>query len=236
MGSLRRVDALLAPAAQPADDPGTSGRVTSVCVVHELLPEPTNPDGVTAIDKRAVPGSLRVGELGLDGDRQADARHHGGPDKALYAYADEDADLWAQDLGREVPAGMFGENLRTSGVDVSGARIGQRWSIGDSGLLVEVTGPRTPCATFARRMGEPRWVSRFTERRAPGAYLRIVQPGTVAAGDRVVAHEPPAHDVTIADVFAPARPGAMARLLEAERAGAVRLGPSMRATAIRAVG
>lgn len=219
------------PAARTADH--VSGRVTAVCLVHELLPEPTNPDGVTAIDKRAAPGTLVVGELGLAGDRQAKAKHHGGPDKALYAYADEDAQWWAQELGREIPAGLFGENLRTSGLDVSGARIGQRWSIGESGLVVEVTSPRTPCATFARRMDQPRWERRFTERRAPGAYLRVVRPGTVAAGDRIVAHDAPAHDVTVADVLAPARAGAMARLLEAERSGSVRLGSSMRTAALR---
>lgn len=211
-------------------------RVTAVCVVHGMLPEPTNPGGLTAIDKRPVPWPVEVGQLGLVGDRQADERHHGGEEKALYAYADEDAQWWADHLDRGIPPGLFGENLRTAGLDVSGARIGQRWRVGGSGLVVEVTMPRTPCATFARRMGEPRWVRRFTDRRAPGAYLRVVTPGTVAVGDEVAALDPPDHGVTIADVFSPARPGALARLLEAEHRGQVTLAEGMRRVALRAAG
>ena len=85
------------------------------------------------------------------------------------------------ELGREIPPGLFGENLRTSGIDLSGIRIGQVLRIGDD-VVLEVTAPRTPCATFARRMGEPHWVRRFTERRAPGAYARVLQAGVVLRG------------------------------------------------------
>lgn len=208
--------------------------LTAVCVVHTLRPEHTNPDGLTAIDKRAVPGPVVVSPLGLAGDLQKDTRHHGGVDQALYLYADEDAATWAEELGREVTPGLFGENLRSSGLDVSGLQIGQRLVVGASGLVVEVTGPRTPCATFARRVGEERWVKRFTERRAPGAYLRVVSAGTVAAGDEVRPDGVPGHGVTVADALAPARPGAMAALLTAEARGEVVLGRAMGESARRA--
>ena len=93
----------------------------AVNVVHELIRGPTR---WTAIDKRPVHGAVQVGVLGLAGDRQCDTRYHGGPDKALYAYAVEDAEWWAAELGREIPPGLFGENLTTRGLDITGASIG----------------------------------------------------------------------------------------------------------------
>ena len=113
------------------------------------MPAPRGPIE-TAIDKRPVPGRLDVGRLGVAGDRQVDRKHHGGPDKAVYAYAEEDVARWADELGRELPPGTFGENLRTRGLDVTGALVGERWRIGSDGLVVEVTQPRIPCATIHR--------------------------------------------------------------------------------------
>ena len=205
--------------------------VSAVCIVHELLPEPGNPDGSTAIDKRPVPGRVPVGPLGVAGDQQKDLAHHGGIEYAVYLYADEDAQRWAVELRREITPGLFGENLRTSGLDVSGLVIGARYRIGDSGLEVEVTSPRNPCMTFARRMGEPHWVKRFALGRAPGAYVRVLEPGTVAAGDRILEVHVPTHGITVADVMKPARPGSAAALLAAASAGDVVLGERMRADA-----
>src|SRR3712207_2768652 len=124
----------------------SQGRLTAVCVVFQLLPDPGQDPDVTAIDKRARQGRLDVGPLGLAQDTQCDTKYHGGVDQALYAYADEDAAWWAVELGREIPPGLFGENLRTGGVDVTGAEIGERWRIGNGGdggdgVLVEVTSP-----------------------------------------------------------------------------------------------
>lgn len=207
--------------------------VTAVCVVHTLRPESGNPDGLTAIDKRAVAGRLDVGPLGVDGDQQRDTAHHGGAEYAVYLYADEDAQRWGSQLGREIPPGLFGENVRTTGLDVSGLVIGSSVRIGPSGLVVEVTSPRNPCATFARRMGEPHWVRRFAEARAPGAYVRVLAPGTIGAGDPVEVISVPAHGITVSDLMKPARPGAAAALLAAERGGGVELGPRMRSDAER---
>jgi MOSC domain-containing protein YiiM len=212
-----------------------SPQVTAVCVVHTLRPEPTNPGGRTAIDKRAVPGPVEVGPLGVAGDRQLDTRHHGGLEQAVYAYADEDAAWWVAELGREVPPGLFGENLRTSGVDITDAEIGERWRIGGpGGLLVQVTAPRIPCATFQRRMSEQHWVKRFTDHGAPGAYVAVVEPGAVSAGADLVVESRPGHGVTIGDAFLRPEPDVMRRLLAAEGAGALELTPKMREHASKA--
>lgn len=189
--------------------------ILAVCRVEQLLHD-SGTIGVTAIDKRPVDKRLRVRPLGLHGDVQADRKHHGGASKALYVYADEDAQEWASELGRDIPPGLFGENLRTAGIDVNAAEIGERWRIGDE-LVVEVTCPREPCAVFQRRMREPQWVKRFTERGRPGAYLSIVKSGSVGAGDRVEVLSRPGHGVTIASWFTGAD-GAQAGALEAAEA------------------
>lgn len=211
----------------------STARITAVAVVYELLPDPFGEVKTTAIDKRAVSGRVRVGAEGVFGDTQCDRAHHGGRDQAVYAYADEDAAWWAGELRREIPPGLFGENLRTAGVDVTGAEVGERWRIGagEGALVVEVIAPRVPCRTFQHRMGEEHWVKRFTDRGAPGAYLRVVTPGAVAAGDPVTVVRRPGHGVSIGDAFLRAKPAVMARLLDADDAGVIDLGESMRAWA-----
>ncbi|WP_306332685.1 MOSC domain-containing protein [Streptomyces sp. KL118A] len=166
------------------------------------------PSGGTGIDKRpvrgpvavAAPGAKGVGGSGMAGDEICDLRHHGGNDQAVYAYAREDLDAWQHTLGRPLPDGAFGENLTTSGVDVSGARIGERWRVG-SDLVLEVTSGRIPCRTFQGHLDEKGWVKRFTEEGAPGAYLRVVVPGEIRAGDPIEIVHRPAHEVTVALQF-----------------------------------
>lgn len=201
--------------------------------VHGLLPTPNG--GETAIDKRPVAGPVGVGPLGLEGDRQMDTRHHGGPDKALYAYAAEDARSWSAELGREVAPGLFGENLTTQGLDVTHALIGEQWRIGEGegAVVVEVTMPRIPCATFQRRMEEERWVRRFTLHGAPGAYLRVVRPGVLTAGMPVAVVRRPAHGATVLDAFDRDAPVAMQALLDAAAAGELDLADAMRVHAER---
>ncbi|MFF3321396.1 MOSC domain-containing protein [Streptomyces sp. NPDC002889] len=160
--------------------------------------------GVTGIDKRPAEGVVRVadpgpkgrGASGLAGDAVCDLRHHGGTDQAVYAFAREDLDRWEKELGRPLTNGSFGENLTTSGLDVSGARIGERWRIGST-LVLEVTSGRIPCRTFASWLGEKGWVKRFTQDCAPGAYLRVIEPGGIRAGDPVEIVHRPDHDVTV---------------------------------------
>lgn len=186
--------------------------VTAVCRVDRLLPD-SGIIGVTAIDKRPVTGSVRVRPLGLRADVQANRKYHGGVDQAVYAYADEDAAYFADLLDREVTPGLFGENLRTSGIDVTGAVTGERWRIGDT-LVLEVTVPRTPCGTFARRMGIDKWVKRFADEGRPGAYFRVVKSGSVAAGDPVEVTYRPEHGVTIGEIFGDLSPDRARAVLE----------------------
>lgn len=170
-------------------------RLLAVNVVHELI---RGPSRWTAIDKRPVTGRVEVNELGLAGDRQCDERHHGGPDKAIYAYASEDAAWWADELDREVPAGLLGENLTTSGLDVSGALIGERWRIG--AVRLEVRMPRVACSNLSGRIGIPRFHRRFTAAHRPGAYLKVLTRGTIRAGDAITVEHRPKGAATIRDV------------------------------------
>jgi MOSC domain-containing protein YiiM len=194
-----------------------TSRITAVCAVHRILDDPGGTSGRTAIDKRPLPGAVRVTRTGLVGDLSCDTRHHGGPNQAVYAYSDEDAEWWAGELGRAIPPGLFGENLRTSGIDLQAVVIGERWRIGDGDgtVTLEVTKPRTPCETFRRRMDEPRWVKRFTQAGRPGAYLRVLAPGTVETGQDVTRFDLPPHGVTLEQAFRHDDPVAMSRLLVA---------------------
>ena len=153
----------------------------------------------TGIDKRPVEGPVGVGELGLAGDEIADLVHHGGRDQAVYAFAREDYAHWERELERPLGSGVFGENLTTLGLNVQRARMGERWRVGEA--LLEVTSVRIPCSVFAGFLGEPRWVRRFSEHGVPGAYLRVIEPGRVAAGDPVVVEETRDHDLTVELVF-----------------------------------
>lgn len=153
---------------------------------------------ISAIGKSTVAGRVAVRGVNLAGDEQADGRVHGGPDKAIYAYASEDTAWWATVLGSELRPGAFGENLTTIGVDVSGAVIGERWQIGSTEL--EVCQPRQPCYKLGIAFGDPQMVRRFAHAGRPGAYLRIIQEGELGAGDEVEILGRPDHGITIATV------------------------------------
>ena len=149
----------------------------------------------TAIWKAPVEGPIRLSGVNLDGDDQADREVHGGPDKAVYAYAAEDLDWWTSRLGRPVTPGTFGENLTTRGIDLADALVGERWSIGSA--ILEVTQPRTPCYKLGIRMGDRRFPAAFAAAGRPGAYLRIVEEGSLLAGDPIRVLSRPDHGVTI---------------------------------------
>jgi MOSC domain-containing protein YiiM len=197
--------------------------VLAVCRVHQLLSDEGSV-GVTAIDKRAVDGPVKVHKLGLHGDIQASRIDHGGADQALYAYSQEDADYWVEELQREVPPGMFGENLRVTGIGTTSAVIGERWKIGLD-VEVEVTSPRVPCATFQRRMDEPQWVKRFTEAGRVGTYLRVIKTGSIQAGDHIHRLFVPTHGVTIGKWFSDPTLEDIEALRDADADGEIRLQP-----------
>lgn len=155
--------------------------------------------GRTGHDKRAVVGRVGAHALGLDGDEVADLEDHGGIDQAVYAFAREDLDRWSAELGRELPPGVFGENLTTTGLDLARAVIGETWRVGE--VSFEVSMARVPCRTFQNHLGEPQWVRRFTADCRPGAYLRVLAEGTVGAGDEIEVLDRPEHGVTIEQVL-----------------------------------
>ncbi len=211
------------------------GRILSV---NLAVPERSTAKavGITGINKQPVAGPVAVRApgpkttglgSGLIGDQIFDTANHGGDDQAVYAYAREDYDWWAAQLGRPLAAGLFGENLTTAGVDVNGAVIGQLWHIGPE-LVLRATFARIPCATFQAKMAEPRWVKRFTAAGRPGAYLRVVRPGEVRSGDEVTVGHRPAHGITVAEAFRAwmFEPAALAPLLDA---GPDEISESMRA-------
>lgn len=179
--------------------------MASVVSVNVAVPREVRGIGTSGIDKRPAGGPVRIavpgdGASGVSGDRIFATGVHGGVDQAVYAYAREDLDGWQDEVGRHLSNGTFGENLTTVGVDVTGALIGERWRVG-AGVELEVSSPRIPCSTFANWMDIPRWVKRFTARAVPGAYLRVVTPGTVRAGDPVEIVHRPRHDVTVGITF-----------------------------------
>ncbi|SEI44342.1 MOSC domain-containing protein YiiM [Arthrobacter sp. yr096] len=194
----------------------------AVCRVHQLLPDPLGGVGVTAIDKRPVEGPVKVHKLGIHGDVQASRVHHGGEDQAVYAYSQPDADYWSAELQRDLPAGIFGENLRVAGIETTGAVIGERWKIGLD-VELEVTSPRTPCATFQRVLGEPTWVKRFSEAGRVGTYLRVIKTGSISAGDHIHRTFIPKHGITVGQWFSEPTADMVHILLDAEADGEIRL-------------
>jgi MOSC domain-containing protein YiiM len=176
------------------------GRLESVNIATEVrYGDWTGDKEKTGIDKRPASGRVAVRDDQVMGDHIVDVRHHGGPDQAVYAYAREDAAWWADELGRDLPPGSFGENFSTEGVDVTRALIGERWAIGSA--VFEVSCPRIPCRVFAGFWDVPDLIKRFTARARPGAYLRILTEGEVGAGDAIQVVHRPDHGLTIGETF-----------------------------------
>ena len=157
----------------------------------------------TGIDKRPVDHPVQVRRLGLDGDSICDTVNHGGVDQAVYAYASEDTEWWQEQLAGELSfrlrPGSLGENLTLRGVDVTHAVIGERWQVGEAILQVAV--PRIPCSTFASFWDIARLPTRFIKAGRPGAYLRVLAEGAVAAGDEVRILERPGHGLTLVETL-----------------------------------
>jgi MOSC domain-containing protein YiiM len=186
--------------------------VLSLNVAHKTVPVDYARKGITGIDKRPVDGPLEVSApgpkgiagSGVQGDTIGDPDHHGGDYQAVYGYAREDLDFWQAELGVSLANGQFGENLTTQGIDQTHALVGERWRIGTA--LLEVTGPRVPCRTFAGHLeqhglGQRGWVKRFTQVNRPGAYFRVLETGLIAPGDEIAVVHRPDHDVTVEMYF-----------------------------------
>src|SRR5947208_16059075 len=163
----------------------TEGRVLSVNVGRPRTFEFDGRQVRSAIWKSPVVGRVAARGVNLEGDDQADRKAHGGPDKAVYAYAVEDARWWEREVGRSL--------------EPDEALVGERWQVGTS--VLEVSEPRVPCWRLGVRMNDKMFPRRFAEALRPGPYLRIVVEGDVGAGDDVRVVERPGHDLTIRDVF-----------------------------------
>ena len=194
------------------------GRVESVNVAVVRTDDWTrSKSGRSGVDKRPVDGPVLLAADGVAGDTICDVRNHGGPEQAVYAYAMDDLAFWSTELGQVVGPGGVGENLTLSGVDCSGAVVGERWQVGDAVLVVR--GPRIPCQVFAGFRGVPDLVKRFIAAGRPGSYLAVERPASVRAGDPVAVRHRPEHGVTVAEVMA-AMTGDRDRLPSVRRARA----------------
>ena len=155
-------------------------------------------DVESGIGKTPADGRVAVRGVNLDGDEQVDRRVHGGPDKAVYAYAAEDYEWWSEELGRVLEPGTFGENLTVRGVGLGAAVIGTRWRVGTT--VLQVSQPRLPCFKLGMRMGDASFVEEFELAGRFGAYLRIVEEGDVGAGDGIEIETSPHEGITVRDL------------------------------------
>ncbi len=174
-------------------------RIDSINIGKRQTLEGPGYSGVSGIVKQRQPGAVRVTELGLVGDEIVNGKHHGGPDQALYLYRSEDYNWWAHELGRELPAGIFGENLTVSGMPSSDALIGSR--IDFDNVRIELTAPRIPCGQFAARMGDVKFVKAFVDANRPGFYARVLKTGELREGQAGEFSEPDQHDVSIVELY-----------------------------------
>ena len=162
---------------------------------------------LSAIRKRPVPGPvLRLDDLNLEGDRQADLRVHGGPDKAVYAYPSEHFAAWSEELGQPLGPGAFGENLTTAGVVESEVGIGDVWVWGEARL--QVAQPRWPCFKLALHRATGDMASRFRARGRTGWYLRVLRTGNVPVGGPILVERRDPSGVTVLDAHRATLPGA----------------------------
>ncbi len=176
-------------------------RLASVNVGRERMLDMKGTPMPTGIFKRPVfARPVRIARLGLDGDTVADGRVHGGPDQAVYVYGSEDYDWWAFRMGKPLEPGTFGDNLTVDGLASTDYAVGDRLAIGET-VVLEVTAPRAPCDTLARRMEHPQFIKIFREAERPGLYCRVVSEGVVQMGD-IVEHTPYAGDrVLVVELF-----------------------------------
>lgn len=196
-----QLDAIIAgiPAELTDSLNGAAMRLLSVNIGERS----TQPKGseleVTGIYKRPARGRVPVTFLGLTGDFIADARNHGGPDQAVFIYGEADYAWWSDSLGNGLGFGTFGENLTISGIESATFAVGDQIHVG--GTILEVSAPRTPCSTLARRMGDPMFVKKYRRAERPGLYCRVIQEGLVQAGDPIEIDSRDPEAVKIIEIF-----------------------------------
>ena len=173
-------------------------------------------DVTTGIWKTPVAGRVALRGVNFAGDDQADRTVHGGPDKAVYAYAREDYDYWRAE-GMDAYDAMFGENLTTEGIDLASVIVGERWTVGST--ILEVAQPRLPCYKLGIRVGEATFPKRFLVAQRVGAYLRVIEEGDIGAGDPIDVISQPAHGISLRNM--------VQALDDSDRAAALRAIPRL---------
>jgi MOSC domain-containing protein YiiM len=153
----------------------------------------------SAIWKRPTPEPLALGVEGLTGDQQANRRVHGGPDKAVCVYSADHIPWWRELLGRpDWGPGAVGENFTVEGQTEDTVCLGDIYEVGTA--LVQVSQPRSPCRTLARRWNRPDLPKRVVETGRSGWYLRVLREGHVQVGVTLTLVERPHAAWTIARV------------------------------------
>lgn len=175
-------------------------KLLSVCVgLPKIVRVGTEDFVATAIFKRAVEGSVKVNELNLEGDAQADLRVHGGSSKSVYVYPNEHYDFWRNELPDvQLEAGNFGENLMTEGLTEGEVFIGDKLRIGTAEFAV--TEPRMPCYKLGIRFGRKDIIRRFMQSRRSGFYLTVLKTGQIEAGDKIEIVSRDENKVSVTDI------------------------------------
>jgi MOSC domain-containing protein YiiM len=158
-------------------------KILSVNIGHQRTQQKGNELEITGIYKMPTVEPVQISSLGIREDFIYDQRFHGGPDQAIYLYGEPDYAWWSKELGRDLAAGTFGENLTLSEFESARYSVGDRLQIGSA--VLEFTAPRTPCSTLARRMGDPMFVKRYRRAERPGMYCRVIREGIVRMGEPV---------------------------------------------------
>jgi MOSC domain-containing protein YiiM len=178
-------------------------KVVKIVSVNVGLPRQIVSDGksvTTGIDKSPVHRRVKVGKLNLEGDGQADLSVHGGPNKAVYAYPSEHYDYWRREFpGKDIPWGMFGENLTLEGLTEGNVHIGDQFQMGTAVLMV--TQPRLPCYKLGIKFAMDGMPERFLASRRTGFYFAVVDEGELGEGDAVRSIHRDASQVSVADIL-----------------------------------
>ncbi len=177
----------------------------------------------TGIFKKRVAGPVRVRFRNLDGDRQADLRVHGGPNKAVYAYTRENIEYWGKRLRRDdLGPGTFGENLTVEELFETDVAIGDEFEIGTARF--QVSQPRLPCYKLGIALGRPEFPKTFQRSRRTGFYLRVLREGIISQDDEIRRFPTAdAEPVTVAE---------MVRIISARRPSAEDVGRALKLAAL----
>ncbi|MNH83949.1 6-N-hydroxylaminopurine resistance protein [compost metagenome] len=137
-----------------------------------------NKQVLSGIYKKQVDEPLYLSFLNLEGDGQADLKHHGGKDKALCVYAHEHYPYWESLLGRPLGLGAFGENLTIQGWVEKDICIGDIFKFGEA--TVQISQPRQPCYKLSARYGAPDIPVKMQDSGYTGFYFRVLEEGHVS--------------------------------------------------------